>query len=122
MPTEKPRATITVSPEQLQQINNYRFKNKMKNQTQAILSLIESGLAELEEEIKSSPSTTEAAPGDVFRSIEQQYGSDAHRAFSMYVQLDQADRGEIRGEMKQMLKADKYKNAPSAKGKTSKAV
>lgn len=48
MPTENPRITITMSEEQLKQINNYRFGNKMKNQTQAILSLISRGFEEIE--------------------------------------------------------------------------
>ena len=43
MPTEKPRITITMSNEQLGRIDEYRYSNKMKNQTQAILSLIEKG-------------------------------------------------------------------------------
>ncbi len=47
MPTQKPRVTITVDEEQLNEIEDYRFKNRMKNQTQAILSLIEKGLDEL---------------------------------------------------------------------------
>lgn len=70
----------------------------------------------------NSPRADESAPRDIFISIEQQYGSDAHKALSMYVQLDQDDRGEIRGEMKQMLKADKYKSSPCLKGETAKAV
>lgn len=44
MPTEKPRITITVTPQQFSRIEDYRFGRKMKNQTQAILSLIEKGL------------------------------------------------------------------------------
>lgn len=47
MPTQKPRVTITVDEDQLNEIEDYRFKNRMKNQTQAILSLIEKGLDEL---------------------------------------------------------------------------
>jgi hypothetical protein len=43
MPTEKPRVTITMTEEALNRINEFRFKFKYKNQTQAILSLIEKG-------------------------------------------------------------------------------
>lgn len=71
---------------------------------------------------KNSPSAEESAPRDIFISIEQQYGRDTHKALSMYVQLDQDDRGEIRGEMKQMLKDDKYKNSPCSKEDPAKAV
>lgn len=48
MPTEKPRITITMSEDQLAQIEAYKFENKIKNQTQAILALIEKGMDVLE--------------------------------------------------------------------------
>lgn len=44
VPIEKPRVTITMTEEQLAQIEEYGFGNKIKNQTQAILSLIEKGI------------------------------------------------------------------------------
>lgn len=40
--------------------------------------------------------------------IVNQYGEAADEALSMFVLLDAGDQGEIRGEMKQMLKAPKY--------------
>lgn len=40
--------------------------------------------------------------------IEKQYGASTKNAVSMYVQLDIEDQAEIRGEMKQMLKSEKY--------------
>lgn len=40
--------------------------------------------------------------------IEKQYGSSTLEAFNLYVQLDIEDRTEIRGEMKRILKGDKY--------------
>lgn len=43
MPTNKPRVTFTVSDETLSMIDAYRFTHKCKNQSQAILSLIERG-------------------------------------------------------------------------------
>ena len=48
MPTIKPRVTITMDSEQFDKIEEYRFNHRCKNQTQAILSLIEAGFAELE--------------------------------------------------------------------------
>lgn len=48
MPTEKPRVTITMTEDQLQQIEDFRFSNKIKNQTQAILTLVRRGIEELE--------------------------------------------------------------------------
>lgn len=44
MPTNKPRVTFTIDEKQLEKIDKYRFEYKLKNQTQAILSLIENGL------------------------------------------------------------------------------
>lgn len=40
--------------------------------------------------------------------IIKEYGENSIKALSLYTQLDSNDRAEIRGEMKQMLKADKY--------------
>ena len=45
MPTDKPRVTFTVSQDTLQKIDEFRFTTKAKNQTQAILALIEKGLS-----------------------------------------------------------------------------
>lgn len=45
---------------------------------------------------------------NLIEQIEQQHGRTASEAFGMYVQLDSDDQGKIRGEMKQMLKAEKY--------------
>lgn len=50
--------------------------------------------------------------------IEQQHGKSTMEAFTMYAQLDVDDQGEIRGEMKQMLKSEKYAvKKESSKGK-----
>lgn len=65
MPTEKPRVTITVSEDQLREIEEFRYGNKMKNQTQAILSLVRVGLDELAkgevQAIEKAPEAAEAA-------------------------------------------------------------
>ena len=45
MPTEKPRFTITMPDELFSRITEYRFQNRMKNQTQAVIDLIEKGFA-----------------------------------------------------------------------------
>lgn len=41
-------------------------------------------------------------------NISLQYDTDAEEMLNMYIQLDSTDQAEIRGEMKQMLKAEKY--------------
>ena len=45
---------------------------------------------------------------DAAETIVGQYGSVVQDAFSLFAQLDQDDQAELRGEMKQMLKAVKY--------------
>ena len=47
-------------------------------------------------------------PVDINEQIKQAYGEEALEALQSFHQLDAIDRAEIRGEMKQMLKADKY--------------
>lgn len=44
----------------------------------------------------------------IMDSIIKEYGESTWDALNLYIQLDSNDQGEIRGEMKQMLKADKY--------------
>lgn len=61
MPTDKPRVTFTVNKDTLDKIDEFRFSNKSKNQTQAILSLIEKGLSDLEPERKKAPSISDEA-------------------------------------------------------------
>lgn len=40
--------------------------------------------------------------------IKDQYGESTQEALSLYLQLDIEDKAEIRGEMKHMLKSEKY--------------
>lgn len=54
MPTNKPRVTFTIDETQLNKIDKYRFEYKFKNQTQAILSLIESGLDVIQKQHRPS--------------------------------------------------------------------
>lgn len=44
MPTKNPRVTFMVSEDMLQKIEDYKYDHRMKNQTQAILSLINRGI------------------------------------------------------------------------------
>lgn len=61
MPTDKPRVTFAVSEETLSQIDNYRYENKCKNQSQAILSLINKGLHAISSQEKApTPSDDDA--------------------------------------------------------------
>lgn len=48
MPTNKPRFMVTVSDELHQQIDNYRFENRCRSQTEAVIQLVERGLSVLQ--------------------------------------------------------------------------
>lgn len=63
MPTDRPRITITMTEEQFKQVQDFQFGNKMKNQTQAILYLIDKGFQELNNsgEAKKEAPTSDAA-------------------------------------------------------------
>lgn len=50
MPTDKPRVTFALDQEMLDAIEDYKFKNRVKNQSQAIISLIEKGFESLHSE------------------------------------------------------------------------
>ena len=62
MPTENPRVTITMTEEQLHQINEFRYGNQMKNQTQAILSLISKGFEEIERQQSETSKENKKSP------------------------------------------------------------
>lgn len=44
MATDNPRITFTLSDEMKERVDEYRFDNRIKNQTQAIVSLLNRGL------------------------------------------------------------------------------
>lgn len=46
MPTKKPRVTFAISEERLLEVEAYQINNKLKNQSQAVLALIEKGLSD----------------------------------------------------------------------------
>ena len=67
MPTEKPRVTITMSQEQFSKIENFRFDKKMKNQTQAILALIEGGLSDLAHDVPERVKKSSSLPDEALK-------------------------------------------------------
>lgn len=50
MPTEKPRLTFALSEELREQINEYQFTHRVKNQSQAIISLLNMGIDAINQE------------------------------------------------------------------------
>ena len=57
---------------------------------------------------KYNPNGKLAEEVNLLEEIQKQHGKTASEAFGLYTQLDSDDQGEIRGEMKHMLKAEKY--------------
>lgn len=57
MPTDNPRITIAVDQFTLDKITEYRFEHRMKNQTQAVLALIEKGMKAVENNTKMEART-----------------------------------------------------------------
>ena len=62
MPTTNPRITFMVSEDTLKAIEEYRFEHRMRNQTQAVLSLIDLGFKALTG--KDFPKATEISDED----------------------------------------------------------
>lgn len=87
MPTDKPRITITMSNEQLERIDEYRYSGRMKNQTQAILSLIDKGFDVLASSNTSLSKTNKKAPS---------VSDEAMRMAHDYDKLDSWGRQAVR--------------------------
>lgn len=59
-------------------------------------------------EQKYNPDGKLAEEVHLLEEIERQHGKSTTEAFDLYTQLDSGDQGEIRGEMKHMLRSPKY--------------
>ena len=71
MPTDKPRFTITVDPALMQEIEDYRYNHRIKNQTQAVISLMPVSYTHLSASSSSpSLSRTGSAGGVRLRLVE----------------------------------------------------
>lgn len=59
-----------------------------------------------------------SAEVNIYEEIEKHFGKTTSEAVTTYIQLDLEDQAEIRGEMKQMMKSEKYAiQKESAEGK-----
>jgi len=65
MPTSKPRVTFTLSEDELDCITDYQHGNKIKNQSQAILSLIRLGLNQVSIDSKTYRTMAEVAVSEM---------------------------------------------------------
>lgn len=62
MPTDNPRITFTLSEEMRERIDEFRFDNRIRNQTQAIVALLNRGLDVLNATPNAAP---ELSPEDM---------------------------------------------------------
>lgn len=97
MPTEKPRITITVTDEERAQIEEYWHNHKLKNQTQAILSLVKLGLDEVNRERLEN--------GEVVLTDARQ-----QLMCELFSQLDDTDKADLYRHGQLMLLQRKYKS------------
>lgn len=87
MPTEKPRVTFTIKQETLDKVDEFRYATKAKNQSQAILSLIEKGLEKTEQKTKKA----------------LLYSSEAIKIAKDFDTLDSHGQSAVRGLMDEEL-------------------
>lgn len=73
MPTEKPRITFALDEDVLERLNDYKFQHRYKNQSQAIIALIETGLKKInaptEQLMEDSSDQVAATPTKLKESI-----------------------------------------------------
>jgi hypothetical protein len=96
------RFTISIDQNTYAKLVNYWHQQKFKSQTQGVLDLIAKGLNIVENAGEYQPPPLELS-------------EDIQKIVDMYQALDEGDQGEIRGEMKQMLKATKYARQKNTK-------
>ena len=92
MPTDKPRISFALSEELLRQVDEYRFSHRVKNQSQAIIQLMEKGL-----EVLMSQPAPETPTDDLteqernlimdFRSLSPQGKAYVLQSVAMSVQI-----------------------------------
>ena len=84
MPTQNPRITFTVSDETMKAIDEYRFSHRLKNQTQAILSLIDIGFKVLQDKEPIEP--TEKLSDEDRRVLDAYHAADpVSRLYAMHI-------------------------------------
>lgn len=82
MATDKPRFSVTMDPQMLEQVEDFQHENRMKSQSKAITELVRRGLAELE-----SGQKTEKAPSEM---------DEADEIARKYRKLDSHGKGAVK--------------------------
>lgn len=104
MPTDKPRFTITVDPALMQEIEDYRYNHRIKNQTQAVISLMQRGLQEIMETEFSQPQ----------QPIEQ-YSADEQQLIDVYREFNAEGKEKVRDYVADLADNPKYKKCSESR-------
>lgn len=114
MPTDKPRVTITMSEDQFEKIENYWHDNKMKNQTQAILSLLDAGLSGIEK--KKQPQLCSSEALKLARDYDEldQHGKKAVRGIADIELARREDTSTVEQKVIELFPIRKYLQSASA--------
>lgn len=91
MPTDKPRFTITMDDDLYRRIEDFKFKHRYKNQTQAVLALIDMGIASLETKASVERESIEADEFSKFETFIGELGYST-RAENGYYRLCKGKR------------------------------
>ena len=115
MLTDKPRFTITMDEALFDQIEEYKFNNRFKNQTKVVISLIEKGLDVLsEKDPEIASAINKKAPIDL--------DGDEEKLIGMYRALNQEGREKLLDTADDMVQSKKYKEVSAGRmGKTQLA-
>lgn len=98
MATDKPRFTITVDEELYKLIDDFKFQNRCKNQTQAVITLIESGL----ETMQLKTTTEEDKP-------ELKFSAKEIDLIEKYRSLNKIGMEKANGYIEDLLDSPKYR-------------
>lgn len=113
MPTEKPRVTITMSNDQFKSIDNYRYAHKMKNQTQAILSLIENGLSKLEQDAPAHNKKAPSISDEAMKIAKRYHNLDPYGKATVRAVIDEEEnRIEEQSKLENLLPENESKIIP----------
>ena len=104
MPTDKPRFTITVDPALMQEIEDYRYNHRIKNQTQAVISLMQRGLQEIMETEFSQP-----------QQPVEQYSADEQQLIDDYREFNVEGKEKVRDYVADLADNPKYKKCSDSR-------
>ena len=104
MPPDKPRFTITVDPALMQEIEDYRYNHRIKNQTQAVISLMQRGLQEIMETEFSQP-----------QQPVEQYSADEQQLIDDYREFNVEGKEKVRDYVADLADNPKYKKCSESR-------